>query len=151
MTRREVLTASLSVAVLGPTVGCGDPPGNTDAGATDSGTPDAGTPDSGTPDSGTPDAGAPDSGTPDAGTPDGGTARTCTETIPFNHGHDLVLPYSDVEAGVEKTYDIQGVALHLHSVTLTSAHFAQLRNGQPVTVTSTVGDLHSHEVTVTCA
>jgi hypothetical protein len=69
----------------------------------------------------------------------------------LNHGHDLVIPYSDVEAGAEKTYGIQGAALHPHSVTLTSVHFAQLQNGQSVTVTSTEGELHTHDVTVTCA
>jgi hypothetical protein len=96
-------------------------------------------------------------GTTDAGTTaaDGDTAASGCEMDPSvmiatNHGHTLVVPLADVVAGAEVTYDIQGSSGHAHSVTLTAAHFTMLQGGTQVTVTSTLGDGHDHDVTVAC-
>ena len=84
-------------------------------------------------------------------------AASCTDfgagatgsAISSNHGHALAVPAADVNAGVEKTYDIQGTSTHNHQVTITAAQFVSLQSGNSVSVVSTV-DGHSHEVTVTC-
>ncbi len=49
-----------------------------------------------------------------------------------------------------RTYDIQGGAVHTHSVTFSAAQLAQLKAGSMVTVTSSVGDGHQHTVTEAC-
>jgi hypothetical protein len=62
----------------------------------------------------------------------------------------LVVPVADVELGQPQSYDIQGTAMHPHTVTLTAADFATLRTGAAVTVTSSTDAAHTHQVTVTC-
>ncbi|MEZ4373784.1 MAG: hypothetical protein R3B07_23385 [Polyangiaceae bacterium] len=84
-----------------------------------------------------------------AGTGGGGGA-SCEASIVGNHGHELVVTQEDIDAGVDKTYDITGAALHSHSVTVTAADFATLAGGGSVTVTSTDAAAHNHSVTVTC-
>jgi hypothetical protein len=73
-------------------------------------------------------------------------------TITANHGHVLIVSKADVMAGVDKTYDIMGTALHTHSVTITAAMFATLaaNTAGGVMTTSSV-TLHSHPITVVCA
>lgn len=70
--------------------------------------------------------------------------------IATNHGHALVVPLADVMAGAEATYDIQGTADHAHSVTLGADHFAMLQQGLQVTVASSLGGAHDHQVTIAC-
>lgn len=82
------------------------------------------------------------------GTPDAGPG--CSDTISGNHGHVLTVTLAEVEAGNEKTYDIDGTAGHSHSVTLTAAHFEMLAAGDSVTVESTSSGTHSHDITVMC-
>lgn len=72
-------------------------------------------------------------------------------TIASNHGHSLAVPVADVQAGVEKTYTIQGNSGHDHNVTVTAANFINLSNGQAFEITSTAGGGHTHIVTVFCA
>ena len=65
---------------------------------------------------------------------------------------DAYIAYSrayDVVAGTEQIYSIQGTALHLHSVTVTAAHFVLLQAGGSVAITSSI-TVHSHSVTITC-
>ena len=100
--------------------------------------------------------GGDDGGGDGAGTPDGGGGGDCvangTEVaITANQGHALTVPAADVEAGVERTYDITGSSAHSHAVTLTAAHFTMLQAGEAVTISSTSGGAHTHDVTVTCA
>ena len=79
-------------------------------------------------------------------------ADACTEaTITANHGHVLVVPLDDVEAAVDKSYNIRGDSPHDHVVTLTAADFNALAAGNDVTVASSEGAAHTHSVTVTCA
>lgn len=90
------------------------------------------------------DAGSP----PDSG---GGGCAAPQSTIADNHGHSLTVSASDVTTGTMQTYDIIGTGTHAHTVTLEAAHFATLAGGGPVTVTSSVGGSHTHEVTVSCS
>jgi hypothetical protein len=72
-------------------------------------------------------------------------------TISSNHGHLIAVSAADVEAGVEKTYDISGSSGHMHEVTLTAAHFAELQANTSITVQSTSSGDHTHAVTISCA
>ncbi|MBT8273819.1 MAG: hypothetical protein KJO77_08435, partial [Bacteroidia bacterium] len=71
--------------------------------------------------------------------------------ITGNHGHSLVVPSADVNAGVEKDYSIDGTANHGHMVTITAANFTSLSANQQIVVTSSNSAGHMHSVTVTCA
>lgn len=81
-----------------------------------------------------------------------GTMMGCGANIAMNHGHSLTVSTADVNAAADKTYDIQGSSPHTHSVTITAAQFQQLAAsaGAMITVTSSMGGAHTHEVTVTC-
>ncbi len=81
----------------------------------------------------------------------GAGSGTCAASIDANHGHSLVVTPDDVTQAADKTYDIQGSAVHTHSVTITAADFANLAQGQSLVVTSTETSLHSHTITVSCA
>ena len=72
-------------------------------------------------------------------------------TVGSNHGHSLFVSASDISAGVDKTYSIQGSSGHNHSVTITAAHFASLKNNSSVGIASSSGAAHTHTVTVSCA
>ena len=74
-----------------------------------------------------------------------------TSVITQNHGHVLVVTQEDIAAGVDKTYDIMGTALHTHSVTITAAQFAMLAQNMSATTTSSVATSHSHGIVVMCA
>ena len=98
-------------------------------------------------------SGSDDSGSND---PTGGDPN-CLEngarasSITSNHGHSLTVSREDVEAGLEKTYSIEGSAGHVHNVTVTAANFGSLQNNGSVNLDSTSGNGHSHSVTITCA
>ena len=76
--------------------------------------------------------------------------NSTTATIGTNHGHTANVPAADVNAGVQKSYDIKGSSGHPHTITVTAAMFAMLKAGTPVTVTSTNDANHTHTVTITC-
>ena len=95
-------------------------------------------------------------GDDDGGDATDGQAGDClangtSTVISSNHGHVLAVSAADVEAGVEKTYDISGTAGHMHEVTLSAAHFAMLQGNDSITVQSTSSGDHTHAVTVNCA
>jgi hypothetical protein len=74
--------------------------------------------------------------------------------ISSNHGHSLKVPAADISAGQGGTYNIQGVADHNHTVTLSGDQLKTLASGGTVTVTSSLnipGGDHTHNVTVGCA
>lgn len=77
-------------------------------------------------------------------------ASSCTESIAGNHGHALTVPVADLDSPLARVYDIQGAALHNHTVTLSVEQLRALKAGNAVTVNSSSTELHSHEVTVTC-
>jgi hypothetical protein len=161
LTRTEFL--KISAGFLGASAvpfmfGCpGDDTGDEGAGSTTADPPGTST---GDPDSssGTPpgtDTGS--SGMPGTDSSSGGetSSNACTTDpdvmIGSNHGHELVVPLADVEAGVEATYNIQGTSMHPHSVTLTAEHFTMLQQGMQVVVDSSMDAMHTHAVTVSCA
>ncbi|HEY6510461.1 MAG TPA: hypothetical protein VI032_00695 [Burkholderiaceae bacterium] len=77
-------------------------------------------------------------------------ASSCNESISLNHGHALTIAVADLDSTTPKSYDIAAAAGHSHQVTFSPAQLAQLKAGTAVTVTSSVGDGHTHQVTVTC-
>lgn len=64
--------------------------------------------------------------------------------------HEIVITAADLAAKAEKTYDIQGLAGHAHTVTLSAADFQKLTIGGPVTLHSTrdPDDAHLHTVSI---
>jgi hypothetical protein len=74
---------------------------------------------------------------------------TPTNMIGSNHGHKLTVTFDDVDGASAKTYDITGTADHSHDLTITAAQFAQIMDGQTLTITTKNGP-HTHRVTVKC-
>lgn len=74
-----------------------------------------------------------------------------TSAIGGNHGHNLVVSIADVNAGVAKTYSIQGSSPHNHTLTISAADFSSLKTNQAISVTSSNDDGHTHPVSVSCA
>lgn len=72
-------------------------------------------------------------------------------TIGTNHGHTLAVSKEVVNAGVEKTYSIQGSSGHDHTVTLSVANFTSLKSKTAISVSSTNDADHTHSVAVSCA
>ena len=85
----------------------------------------------------------------DTGETSGGLSCTAAG-ISNNHGHALLIPFADVEAGEDRTYSIQGQSGHDHQITLTAADFDALVAGDDVLLTSTDGASHTHDVTLRC-
>ena len=83
-----------------------------------------------------------------SGNGDAGTSVPLTVSIGSNHGHSTTVTMADLMAATERTYDIEGAADHAHSVTVSAADFATLSNEGSVTLQSTLGDGHSHSVTI---
>jgi hypothetical protein len=54
-------------------------------------------------------------------------------------------------AGVEKTYNIQGTADHNHTVTLTASDFTKLKANTGISETSSSASAHTHLIEVGCA
>lgn len=84
--------------------------------------------------------------------PAGGNCETngAIGTIENNHGHVLIIPDSDVLMSAAKTYDITGTAGHSHSVSVTVDGFNQLALKQAISLVSTSGGAHTHNVLVEC-
>lgn len=78
-------------------------------------------------------------------------ANGTNSSIGGNHGHSITVSTADVNAGVEKTYNITGSSGHSHSVTVSSTNFTTLKNNQQISLNSTSGGGHTHSVTVSCA
>ena len=94
---------------------------------------------------------APTPTTPPPTNPKDCLANGTTSSIGSNHGHTLTVSKTDVENGVEKTYNILGSASHSHEVTLSAANFSSLKDASSIQVSSTSGDGHTHSVSVSCA
>lgn len=101
----------------------------------------------------TPDAKNPNNQDASIGMPDAAMPQNCASTgatIGSNHGHVIMVTTAEANAGVDKTYQIQGTSTHPHTVMITAANFATLRAAGTVIVTSSTNASHSHSVTVTC-
>ncbi len=79
-----------------------------------------------------------------------GPPSTCADTIANNHGHEWVVARTDLDSLVDMVYNIQGAAVHNHTVTLKVADLGLLKAGNTVNVTSSTSEFHSHAVTITC-
>lgn len=77
-------------------------------------------------------------------------ANGTSSNIGSNHGHTLTVSKADVEAGVAKTYSIQGSSGHNHNVTLSEGNFTSLMANNSISVSSTNDSGHAHSVTVSC-
>ena len=62
----------------------------------------------------------------------------------------LTIARADLDATTPQTYHIMGTATHDHTVTFDVAQLGQLKNGLSVVVTSTMTNIHMHDVTATC-
>jgi len=78
-------------------------------------------------------------------------ANGTNSSIASNHGHSLSVSKEDVDAGIEKQYNIQGTSGHSHSVIISEGNFASLKNNQSISITSSTGSGHTHPVTVSCS
>jgi len=90
------------------------------------------------------------------GNPDPNAGADCLTygtivNIAGNHGHSLTVSVADINAGVDKTYNIAGSADHPHEVTVTAANFNSLKSNSQISIVSTTGNSHNHNVTVSCA
>lgn len=108
-------------------------------------------------------------GVPDGGADDGAEAPTAKAEAPAaeppkldfsrviarvgkNHGHALAVPFADVSAGLEKTYEVAaGKSGHKHAVTLSVDQMKSLGGGQIVRTKSTNDKGHAHRIVVRCA
>ena len=80
-------------------------------------------------------------------------AAVCTTpaaAIQGNHGHTITVTLTEVNAGVDKMYDITGTSIHSHMVTITAADFVMIKAGTTRMVVSTTGGGHTHPVNVMC-
>ncbi|MFD1095566.1 hypothetical protein [Salegentibacter chungangensis] len=87
-------------------------------------------------------------------TPSGNCLENGTNaSISSNHGHTLTVSKEDVDAAVEKTYDLSEASTdqHIHQVTISAAQFNTLKSNNQITVTSTSQAQHNHNVIVSCA
>ena len=92
---------------------------------------------------------------PDAGGggSDAGFMGTCSSTsvqIGSNHSHTMVIEAADLDATSPREYDITGGSDHPHTVTITPAQFATLKQTGMLMVTSSSDDGHSHSIRVRC-
>lgn len=148
MKRRDFLFRVVGTALalpfaLGTMSACGDDGGG-----------DGGDPPDAAGGGGTPDAAA--GGTPDARRADAMPAALDCESdgtnvvIGTNHNHAMVVSAADVTAGVDKQYNLQGTSPHPHTVTITAADFATLKQGTMISRTSSNDNGHTHSVSVSC-
>lgn len=143
MLRKDFLLGTL-VTAGAALIGCGDDSSSGGNGGTggSGGESSGGSPATG---------GSASGGAPGTGGSGGGAGPACSSEIGLNHGHVIEVSQADIDAGVDKTYDIMGSSVHTHTVTVTAADFTTLAANGSVTITSSEGSAHTHDVTVTCA
>jgi hypothetical protein len=77
------------------------------------------------------------------------TTNVCDTEV--GDDHELVVTALDLQAKLEKTYDIQGIADHTHQVVITPSDFTKLLAGTQVILESGLaipGDDHAHRLYV---
>lgn len=65
--------------------------------------------------------------------------------------HEIVVPRSHIETPRDRTYDIQGVAIHTHTLAISARGFRDLKASQKLTLTTGPGDNHTHVVALRLA
>ena len=89
--------------------------------------------------------------------PDDPTVADCltnganATAISSNHGHSLTVSKEDIDAGVDKTYSIQGSSGHNHTIVVSSDNFNTLKSSKTIKIESSRDSSHRHDVTVSCA
>lgn len=71
-------------------------------------------------------------------------------TVSSNHGHEAMLGAAAITGGAATDIDITGSSPHSHTVSLTADQVASIAAGERVTVTSSSGGGHTHDVTFEC-
>jgi hypothetical protein len=77
--------------------------------------------------------------------------NVCAIEIGGKDDHDMIVTAADMAAKKDRTYDIQGISVHTHTVKLAAADFERLGRGEQVhTSTSAAqpGEDHTHVVYV---
>jgi len=71
-------------------------------------------------------------------------------SVGSNHGHEAMLSAAAITGGAATELDIQGSSGHTHTVALSTAELTSIAAGERVTVTSSSGGGHTHDVTFEC-
>jgi 4'-phosphopantetheinyl transferase EntD len=74
-----------------------------------------------------------------------------TGSISANHGHAATITGAQIAAGGAISLDIRSSASHPHTLAISQAELATLKNRQPITSVSSTDNGHSHSVTFTPA
>jgi hypothetical protein len=77
--------------------------------------------------------------------------NVCDVKIGGKDDHELIVTAADMAAKADKTYDIQGIAVHTHTVRITTADFERLARGEQLSITTSAaspGEDHGHVVFV---
>ena len=72
-----------------------------------------------------------------------------TGNVAANHGHVAVITGAMITADNAVSLDIQGQATHPHTLAVSQGDLTNLKNRQPVSITSSTNSGHSHVVTFT--
>jgi hypothetical protein len=143
--------------------GSGTSPSTTDSSTTQDPETDSSTGTAGSSETGEPETGSSsgsggmtdtDTDATGSGSSSSGGAAVCTDTsivnVP-NHGHEVSFDASMLTPGTPlNNIDIQGASGHPHAISLSADDVDTLLRGGSVTVTSTEGAGHTHDVTVSC-
>ena len=70
-------------------------------------------------------------------------------TVSANHGHTAVITGAAITDGLAISLNIQGTATHPHTLSISQADLAALKNRQTVVSNSSTDNGHSHMVTFT--
>jgi hypothetical protein len=76
------------------------------------------------------------------------SVNVCQIEIGGKDDHEFAITAADMTAKAERAYDIQGVAVHTHTVRISAEGFERLARGEALTVTASPGDGHTHVVFV---
>lgn len=76
--------------------------------------------------------------------------NVCAAEFTGQDEHEVIITAADMDAGTDRTYDVQGLAGHAHTLTLTAADFQKLKKEGAVSIhTSRVEeDAHKHVVII---
>ncbi|MDI1443517.1 hypothetical protein [Polyangium sp. 6x1] len=74
----------------------------------------------------------------------------CSAEFTGKDEHEVVITAADMDAGTDKTYDVQGLAGHAHKLTLTATDFQKLKKEGAVSIQTSrlEEDAHLHVVII---
>lgn len=72
----------------------------------------------------------------------------CSTFVPGIDNHELIVTAADMDAGREQTFDIQGISLHTHRLTLRDDDFRALHARKTVRRYASATDDHTHLVVI---